>query len=407
MSAAIVEPYNSILSSHSTIEYADCAFIVDNEAIYDICASNLEIDRPSYIHLNRILSQVISAITAPLRFDGIINVDLTEFQTNLVPYPRIHFPLITYAPFVPAHQMDREELSIATITNACFLPGNQLVKCDPTGGKYMACCMLYRGCIPPKDVSDAIYNIRKRGIMRFVNWCPTGFKVGINYQSPICPSGSGLANVRAAVCMIANTTAIQEAWARLNRKFDMMYRKRAFVHWYTGEGMDQGEFVEAREDISALEKDYEEAGKDSTFTPTMNHQLGGSPVTSSPESSFSSHKSYSRQPSLSSSDHRDRRMSDRLVDSRTSDPRMTDMRMCDSRMSDSARPDPRLADPRMLPTQRIFPEHRSSTSDPRLTEQLTDRIIEPRIPEPRTSDPRSSDPRISDPRSRPSRPKYS
>ncbi len=264
MSAAIVEPYNSILSSHSTIEYADCAFIVDNEAIYDICALNLEIDRPSYVHLNRILSQVISAITASLRFDGIINVDLTEFQTNLVPYPRIHFPLITYAPFVPAHQMDREELSIAAITNACFAPGNQLVKCNPTAGKYMACCMLYRGCIPPKDVNDAIYNIRKKGIMRFVNWCPTGFKVGINYQPPMCPTGSGLANVRAAVCMIANTTAIQEAWARLNKKFDMMYKKRAFVHWYTGEGMDQGEFAEAREDISALEKDYEEAGKDST-----------------------------------------------------------------------------------------------------------------------------------------------
>lgn len=371
------------MSSHSTIEYADCAFIVDNEAIYDICASNLEIDRPSYIHLNRILSQVISAITAPLRFDGIINVDLTEFQTNLVPYPRIHFPLITYAPFVPAHQMDREELSIATITNACFLPGNQLVKCDPTSGKYMACCMLYRGCIPPKDVNDAIYNIRKRGMMRFVNWCPTGFKVGINYQPPVCPSGSGLANVRAAVCMIANTTAIQEAWARLNRKFDMMYRKRAFVHWYTGEGMDQGEFVEAREDISALEKDYEEAGKDSTFTPTMSQQMGGSPMLSSPESSFaSSHKSYSRQQSLSSSDIRDRRMSERMSDPRLNpDPRMCDRSSAPRMHSDSRINDARIIDPQML---------------------------NPRLGEPsRGSDPRmSSDSRRNDPRSM-SRTKYS
>lgn len=191
-------------------------------------------------------------------------MDLTEFQTNLVPYPRIHFPLITYAPFMPAHQTEREELSIAAITNACFLPGNQLVKCDPTGGKYMACCMLYRGSIPPKDVNDAIYNIRKKEVMRFVDWCPTGFKVGINFQPPLCPTGSGLANVRAALCMIANTTAIEEAWNRLNQKFDTMYSKRAFVHWYTSEGMDQGEFAEAREDISALEKDYEEAGKDST-----------------------------------------------------------------------------------------------------------------------------------------------
>ena len=48
----------------------------------------------------RLIAQVISSLTASLRFDGALNVDVTEFQTNLVPYPRIHFMLSSYSPVI-------------------------------------------------------------------------------------------------------------------------------------------------------------------------------------------------------------------------------------------------------------------------------------------------------------------
>ncbi|KAL0265987.1 UNVERIFIED_CONTAM: hypothetical protein PYX00_011704 [Menopon gallinae] len=171
---------------------------------------NLGIERPKYKEINRVLAQVVSSITASLRFPGSLNVDLTEFQTNLVPYPRIHFPLVAYAPMLSRNKASHEQLSVSEITSACFNPESQMVK------------------------------------------------IGMNSRKPTILDDDAMAPVSRAVCLLSNTTAIAEAWQRLNQKFDLMFSKRAFVHWYVGEGMEEGEFTEAREDLAALEMDYEE-----------------------------------------------------------------------------------------------------------------------------------------------------
>ncbi|RDA94197.1 hypothetical protein CP533_6579 [Ophiocordyceps camponoti-saundersi (nom. inval.)] len=264
---SVVEPYNAVLSTHSTIENSDCTFLVDNEAVYDICRRSLDIPRPSYDHLNRLIAQVVSSITSSLRFDGALNVDLNEFQTNLVPYPRIHYPLISYAPVVSAAKSAHESFKVNDLTFQCFEPNNQMVVCDPRNGKYMAVALLYRGDVVPRDCTAAIAALKAKASFNLVEWCPTGFKLGINYQRPMAvpapAEDGGLASVDRSVSMLSNTTAIAEAWSRLDHKFDLMHSKRAFVHWYVGEGMEEGEFSEAREDLAALERDYEEVAADS------------------------------------------------------------------------------------------------------------------------------------------------
>lgn len=207
MATSVVEPYNSILTTHTTLEHSDCSFMVDNEAIYDICRRNLGIERPSYENLNRLIAQgqffiltsshiilicylVVSSITASLRFDGSLNVDLNEFQTNLVPYPRIHFPLVAYAPVVSSAKSAHEANSVQEITTSCFEPNNQMVKCDPRNGKYMATCLLYRGDVVPKEVHVAVASLKTKRTIQFVDWCPTGFKIGICFQPPqLVPNG--------------------------------------------------------------------------------------------------------------------------------------------------------------------------------------------------------------------------
>ncbi|PWA34303.1 pi-tubulin [Artemisia annua] len=217
---------------------------------------------PSPKNLNRLISQTISSLTTSLRFDGSMNVDISEFQTNLVPFPRIHFMLSSYAPIISSARAHYELCSVPEITKAVFEPSRMMAKCDPSRGKYMACCLMYRGDIAPKDVNQAVRSIKTKKSVQFVDWCPTGFKCGINYQAPFAVPGGDLAKTKRAVCMISNNTAVSEVFSRIDHKFDTMFAKRAFVHWYLGEGMEEGEFSEAREDLAALEKDYEEVLQD-------------------------------------------------------------------------------------------------------------------------------------------------
>ena len=74
VSTSVVEPYNTVLTTHTTLEHADCTFMVDNEAIYDMCKKSLDISRPSFANLNNLIAQVVSSVTASLRFDGSLNV---------------------------------------------------------------------------------------------------------------------------------------------------------------------------------------------------------------------------------------------------------------------------------------------------------------------------------------------
>merc|ERR1719204_117877 len=151
----------------------------------------------------------------------------------------------SYTPLTEVGKKDANKTTQEILVAACEAKNFNVMYTDfdTTEDKYMAVSVNFRGAVTSKEANENIQKAKKENKAHFVEWMPTGFKVGLNKVTCASVDDDCLKLAKRTCAMIGNNVAVNRVFVdRLSKKYDMMYSQRAYVHWYVGEGMEEGEF---------------------------------------------------------------------------------------------------------------------------------------------------------------------
>jgi len=158
--------------------------------------------------------------------------------------------MIGIAPLTAQGTTQYQALSVPELTQQMFDAKNMMCASDPRTGRYLTAAAMFRGPIPTKLVDEQMLNIQSKHSGSFVEWIPNNIKSSVCDIPPI--------GHKMAATFIGNSTSIQDMFKRVSEQFTLMFRRKAFLHWYTGEGMDEMEFTEAESNVTDLVAEYQQ-----------------------------------------------------------------------------------------------------------------------------------------------------
>ncbi len=247
--------------------YSNLVVMMDNAAIMSLLSNHLQIEKPTFIFLNRLMAQIQSCLFCPFHFNADpICSTLEEVTTNLVPFPILHYTYLRFAPIVGAR---RQEFQTSVhppeeLTKAVLTPLSTTLSADRfSRSKIISTLLSFRGAAAgwQRGLSATIIHSKLNQSLNFVDWCPTGVKVAFHAAPPLKPvPESCVGEAPANLTMLINgTAAAQRALNNINAQFQRLYERRCFVHWYVGEGMEEGEFTEASDTVTDIIAEYKNA----------------------------------------------------------------------------------------------------------------------------------------------------
>lgn len=254
----VVAPYNALLSTHQLIENADVAYMLDNEALNSIAGRCLKLRNANYANLNALISQVICGATSSLRFSGTLNTDVRKMLVNLVSFPRLHFLNVSQAPLMAPENSDRTRLNYREVIRGATDPAQAFASIEKS--KILAGCFIFRqDDITEHAVEKELADYNAKNEERFVEWIPSNLQTAlISHASKYSP---------LSCTSISNECGVKSVFQRIESRFSKFFRKKAYLHAYKDEGMDEMEFLEAANNAKDLVQEYQDR-MDAVFEPT-------------------------------------------------------------------------------------------------------------------------------------------
>lgn len=241
----VVEPYSTTLSLNQLSQYADGIYLLDNDALYNICFETFKLSTPSYGDLNHILSQALSGITSLYRSDLASRISMKNTLSTLVQFPQLKYFTSSIAPLRHPSLRSYKEKNSENLFFELKDKRNMLIKTAWDRGKFISGITLFRG--EHVDLDGA-----RNAINKDMQWNKRSYTSLFSESIRVVSSDINYNDIKESAMLIANSSVVKEKLKFIHTSFQALYKKNAFLIYYLGNGMDSFEFDEASNNLVNL-----------------------------------------------------------------------------------------------------------------------------------------------------------